>query len=390
MSEVDVRLRELRALLTETLPYELPLGFTNENLFVSELKLGGLSERQQLALKKLRRSTSDYTKPFLYKINRTYRSRNTLAIIHPAIQIRMAKFYADFENTIVQACSRSTFSVRYPASALRIYVKGSAQNLRKRWSLGLPDQEFGKKIDTPYSPSYFSYKKYLLLDRFFSSNELVRLESRFGHLRMLDVTKCFFNIYTHSISWAHKEKDFSKKNANKYSFEQQFDELMQKSNYNETAGILVGPEISRIFAEVILQRVDLDLEGRARERGLHPGEHYAIRRYVDNYHLFSNSQDTLNLLEELLADGLEEYKLFLNLDKREDLQRPFVTSISRVKHEVSRVCQSLHQALSGKIETDADGGAKFSSAQKNGRLALDELRYLGGSERGSFVPTFSK
>ncbi|CDZ44263.1 antiviral reverse transcriptase Drt3b [Neorhizobium galegae] len=390
MSEIDVRLRELRAILTETLPYELPLGFTNDNLFLSELKASAMPETQRKALEKLRSPKAEYTKPFLYKINRTYRSKNTIAIIHPIIQLRIAKFYADFENTIIQSCSRSTFSIRYPASILRIHVKGTSSDVRKRWSLGLPKQEFGERIKTPYSPSYFAYNKYILLDRFFNSNELVRLESRFGYLRTLDVSRCFFNIYTHSISWAHKEKDFSKQNSNKYSFEQQFDEIMQKSNYNETAGIVVGPEVSRIFAEIILQRIDLDLERRALERGLSSEKDYAIRRYVDDFHIFTNNIDHLNILEDLLADGLEEYKLFLNADKRDDLKRPFVTGISRVKHEVRKVCEALSQALSDKIDFSTDAHAASSSSfLKRGRACLDELRYLGGSERGKFVNSFS-
>ena len=35
---------------------------------------------------------------------------------------------------------------------------------------------------------------------------------------------------------------------------------MQRLNYNETNGIVIGPEFSRIFAEIILQRVDKEVE----------------------------------------------------------------------------------------------------------------------------------
>lgn len=390
MSKIDMRMRELRAVLTETLPYELPLGFTNDNLFLSELKIDNLDPQQRKAVNLLRHENSDFTKPFLYKVNRSLRSRNTLAIIHPAHQLKIAKFLSDFENTIVQSCSRSTFSLRRPAGTLRIYRNGSTSDVRKRWSLGLPSQQFGEVINTPYSPSFFAYQKYLLLNLFFSSNELVRLESRFSHLRTLDVSKCFFNIYTHSITWAQKDKDFSKKNAKQYSFEQQFDTVMQKANYNETAGIVVGPEVSRIFAEIILQRIDLELERRASEKGLVSEKDYVVRRYVDDFHLFAKDVDTLNKLENLLADGLEEYKLFLNIEKREELQRPFVTRISRVKHEVSQVCEGLENALTQPFSVDPVKLVVISDAQKIGRKSLDALRFLGGSERNSFINSFAE
>ncbi|SCC79260.1 antiviral reverse transcriptase Drt3b [Saliniramus fredricksonii] len=389
MSEIDSRMREIRAILTETLPYELPFGFTNDNLFLSELKIDALDPEQRKVVNRLRHDHSDFTKPFLYKINRSHRSRNTLAIIHPAHQLKIAKFLAEFENTILQSCSRSTFSLRHPAGTLRIYRKDSTADVRKRWSLGLPNQQFGKVIKTPYSPSFFAYQKYLLLNLFFSSNELVRLESRFSHLRTLDVSRCFFNIYTHSITWAQKDKDFSKKNSRNYSFEQRFDLVMQKANYNETAGIVVGPEVSRIFAEIIFQRIDLDLERHAAERGLISEKDYAVRRYIDDFHLFGKNLDTLNILEDLLADALEEYKLFLNIDKREDLQRPFVTKISRVKHEVGQVCESLESALTQAIAVDPGKLVVRSDAQIFGRKALDALRFLGGSERNAFVNSFA-
>lgn len=54
MNSVDERMRDLRAVLTETLPYELPLGFTNDNLFLSELRLDRLPDGQRQAIEKLR------------------------------------------------------------------------------------------------------------------------------------------------------------------------------------------------------------------------------------------------------------------------------------------------------------------------------------------------
>lgn len=39
-----------------------------------------------------------------------------------------------------------------------------------------------------------------------------------------------------------------------------WDKMMQEMNYNETNGIVIGPECSRIFAEVIMQYVDQMVE----------------------------------------------------------------------------------------------------------------------------------
>ncbi|EXS67912.1 hypothetical protein BF95_26490 [Sphingobium sp. Ant17] len=48
----------------------------------------------------------------------------------------------------------------------------------------------------------------------------------------------------------------AKDNTNSTGFANEFDRLMQSMNYNETNGICVGPEISRVFAEIIFSEVD--------------------------------------------------------------------------------------------------------------------------------------
>src|SRR5689334_21266860 len=125
-----------------------------------------------------------------------------------------------------------------------------------------------------------------------------------------DVSKCFYHIYTHSICWAVKDKYSAKLNATTSSFENDFDKLMQLSNYNETNGIVVGPEISRIFAEIILQQVDLNVLKKLETANLNlkSGVDYEIRRYVDDYFVFSNNSDTLDTVKRICEKELQYYK----------------------------------------------------------------------------------
>ncbi|TOB85966.1 hypothetical protein CGJ95_23980, partial [Vibrio parahaemolyticus] len=66
---------------------------------------------------------------------------------------------------------------------------------------------------------------------------------------------------SHSVSWAAKEKEHIKEHV-QYSNQvsQQLDTLMQRSNNNETNGICVGSEFSRVFSEIIFQRIDINIE----------------------------------------------------------------------------------------------------------------------------------
>ena len=61
-----------------------------------------------------------------------------------------------------------------------------------------------------------------------------------------------------------------------------FDMLMQRLNYNETNGIIIGPEISRIFAEIIFQDIDSKVIRSLRSKGFKFNKDYVIKRYVDD------------------------------------------------------------------------------------------------------------
>jgi Reverse transcriptase (RNA-dependent DNA polymerase). len=192
--------------------------------------------------------------------------------------------------------------------------------------------------------SYFRLRKYNIVSKFVESREMIKLEKRFSHMITLDVSKCFYNIYTHSLSWAVKGKRFTKSELGAFTFEDEFDALMQAANYKETNGIVVGPEVSRIFAEIIFQQIDkeliekLDQDGWSRRK-------YAVHRYVDDYFIFSNNAADLEHIEKRLAACLERFKLYLNTDKRSISQRPFVTPISRLKRDIVGIIGSVSREI---------------------------------------------
>ncbi|PPV41777.1 hypothetical protein C5L43_04655, partial [Ectopseudomonas oleovorans] len=90
---------------------------------------------------------------------------------------------------------------------------------------------------------------------------------------------------------------------------------MQLSNYNETAGILIGPEVSRIFSEIIFQKIDSNIESELSDLGLQANRHYAIRRYVDDYFVFSDSENNSKLIAETIEKYCKFYKFNLNTSK---------------------------------------------------------------------------
>jgi hypothetical protein len=188
-----------------------------------------------------------------------------------------------------------------------------------------------------YSSSYFSYRGYDRLYKFFNSSAYLKLEKNFTHLKTFDVTKCFESLYTHSISWATKEKVFVKHNVmTGGTFGQKFDTLMQRANYNETNGILIGPEISRIFAEIIFQEIDCNAINSIKEKcGFINGVDYALRRYVDDIFVFAKTEKVTEKVFEIYSDELGKFNLHTNKQKEANYIRPFFTQKSRVLRNIN-------------------------------------------------------
>ena len=94
--------------------------------------------------------------------------------------------------------------------------------------------------------SFFTYKKYTNIYRFYEDYRYQRAEKKFNILYKFDITKCFDSIYTHSIVWALHNKDIVKECIikSKSTFGGKFDRFIQNANYGETNGII---DRTRIF-----------------------------------------------------------------------------------------------------------------------------------------------
>ncbi|BCG63330.1 MAG: hypothetical protein methR_P1032 [Methyloprofundus sp.] len=338
MKKIRVNKRDQhRVLLTEVLPYETPFFFSNEGFYKY---CGKKFNDSPLIIKKLigkwksdsnRPNPKDLnTIPYSYEIRKNVIENRTLSLMHPAIQLQVVALYSEFSHIILNLCQRSQFSLRHPNEIVSMFYG-----------------QDGPRIDEElqYCSNYFEYEKYNFLYNFFDSYEFNRLEKRFPHLRTFDISKCFDHIYTHTISWAVKSKSFAKEEIRKRTFDSDFDALMQASNYKETAGILIGSEVSRIFAEIILQKVDANVINKAEEEGLKIGVDYNVRRYVDDYFVFSLSAEIGQQIMRLFSNELKLYRLSFNEAKTNDHIVPFMTPISSAKIELSGVFNDFFDSM---------------------------------------------
>ena len=330
-----------RVLLTEVLPYELPLVLNNE-AFYKNMQDDSLRNLFVGVFNNIITSKERWTIPFDYNVRRVGGEKSRkLSLVHPFTQLDCVNHYEKYDEYMLNLCSHSPFSIRYISKKAKCIFPPEDDSDGDNEDV--PEEAAGQVIELDNNSiekryrSYFSYKKYDLAYKFFESGDNLRLEQKFSHMMTLDITGCFYHIYTHTIAWAVKGKEVAKDNINVDTFEKNFDQLMQHTNYNETNGIVVGPEISRIFAEIILQAVDLAILRQLKEKGHSLGRDYEIRRYVDDSYVYANSRKVLDDICAAYKEQLAFYKLDINEKKREYFERPFTSGVSDAKRQVNKM-----------------------------------------------------
>lgn len=369
---VSLTHRKQRSVLTDMLPFEVPPTFSNrgyyrflrdnsieiENgqlrwicgndaldrtmrLLFGILPSAGITEETvtEWGKEKTRRfvpinKCQMATIPFNFRVAHNLDGR-TLSVVHPRNQVAVASFYVAHSALIIYHTSVSEFSIRHPVSVSRYaYFKDKLHEDRLDSVAGLEEE------DREYEQlgSYFVYRKYRNIHRFFESYKYHRSEKKYDAMVQIDVSKCFDSIYTHSLPWAVLGKDQTKFSLeeSKATFGGRFDALMQNLNHKETNGIVIGPEFSRIFAEIILQSVDAALiKQLADGANLTHKVDYEIFRYVDDFFVFYNEESTQLKIFETLQEILKGKKLSINTAKIKHYKKPIITEITIAKERIS-------------------------------------------------------
>lgn len=345
-----------RVLITETLPYETPIIFSGDGLYAQLRAMNSMPAIQRQIVESLVKGVGGErsrvgTIPFHYKIRKNAREYRRLSVVHPRAQWKLREFYERFEGLLLHYCSESRVSIRAPIKVAGSFYKKSSWEEIYKYKTGSVASASVDEV-ARHIPSYFAYRGHDRLYKFFESQEYLNLEKRFEQMWTLDVSKCFDSIYTHSLAWAVKDKQFTKQQLQASTFADSFDEVMRYANHNETNGIVIGPEVSRIFAEVIFQEIDMQVMDRLSKRNLRFGAHYSLRRYVDDVFIFAPNEDLAQAVYDGYSDVLLSFNLHANAAKSLKFTRPFTTEKSRLINAANLVVANFLEKF-----LDSPGGS---------------------------------
>ena len=322
-----------RVLLTEVLPYEVPILLTNEGFYSRP------SGQKDVGLLGTILQPNKETHPFTYKIVRTASSYRTLHLIHPSSQQDFVDFYKTYSSLMCGLTARSESSLRAPAEVAAWYYEpdNSLRDNSVKDEGAEANVDDGMAVQFKYASSFFLYKKYAFLYKFYDSYEFHRLEKKFKKLLKFDISKCFDNISTKRLGEAVKDELYHKEHFGKRNFENKFSTLMESANFGRNDGLVIGPEFSRIFAEIILQ----DVDKRVSQSNVDLRGSYDVRRYVDDYFLFYNDDKIGEHMLSEFQNSLERVKLYLNESKISRHRAPFLTGITMAKKDIQDIFSAL-------------------------------------------------
>lgn len=327
-----------RAVISEMLPYERPVFFTNR-FFARLLKFYGIRTKDD-SLVATRHEEESGLKEFLlilggqngalrtcfqYNISKDgHEDGRCLSVIHPFHQVKMVEFYDKYKMLLIDFCQRSHFSVRYP------YKVADFQKKQKGYHKLYSDD--AEPIDTHESlKHFFAYKQYKNINFFYGDYRFLRAEKKFRKMTKLDLEHCFENISPELLADAMFGHDVDEcPGTMAFEFCQ-----LQKDFLNTKTGIVIGPEFSRIYAEIILQRIDLTIERQLEKNGIKRNVDYIFYRYVDDGFLFYNDSAVKVQFFHTYWDALSAYGLRIKKEKVIDFkERPFIETISVAKQQL--------------------------------------------------------
>lgn len=148
------------------------------------------------------------------------------------------------------------------------------------------------------------------------------LASSYPVILGLDINRFYGSIYTHSIPWSVLGKQEAKLRHHARTlnghWSDTLDRLVRNCNQQQTVGLAIGPDTSRIVSELILSRIDVELT--------------AIRSGLSSPQIYHN---------------IDDYQIgCLGVGEAEDAQSRFVRTVSRYELRLNDFKTSVEHGIS--------------------------------------------
>lgn len=153
--------------------------------------------------------------------------------------------------------------------------------------------------------------------------EKVNRLSAYRFIATTDIARFYHSIYTHSIPWAYHGKPAAKADRRAQSagiFLNRADWLVRNGQDGQTVGVPVGPDMSRVLAEIVGTAIDLEFRSRL------DGIDCSVIRHVDDVWIGANSHADAERALSRYREAIREFELDINEGKTSIKAEDFIFS----------------------------------------------------------------
>ena len=193
--------------------------------------------------------------------------------------------------------------------------------------------------------------------------------STFPYLVKIDTSRFYPSLYTHAIPWAYHGKSKAKSSQDRDLTMNEIDKIIRSAQRNQTIGIPVGPDTSRIVSEIIAVAVDAEFRKKV------DGNVYGVR-LVDDVVFGAESEAHGQQILNAYREALREFELDINeiktriIPSSQDLEPYWVFAIKRDLGSGNDLVNVLDNIIRTANEQNDDGIIKFALRQ------IDNLKLL--------------
>ncbi|MCU5329695.1 RNA-directed DNA polymerase [Bacillus wiedmannii] len=314
MKKWNVKRNELDIILTDLLPVEISRIFTVHHFYKYLLNKKSNLKTIEEDLKKSKLSTKLFTNwhatPLKYKVDKGNNDFREISLLNPLSLIQVYFFVKLYNDDLLNKLGQNNpFSLRYHHKNNDLFYKNSKKGL-----IEYEDDNKNDKITRALESSgiFYKIKPYANLGQFYNSDYWFELNSRYRYFAKIDYKECFGSIYTHTFKWIISNNTIDSRSFQNNHLYSVIDRLLQQINSSISNGIVVGPEFSRMLAEILLKQIDFEVYNDLVLLNKKKSISYDICRYVDDIYIFANDEETLNQIVSLYKKHSSSYQLKLN------------------------------------------------------------------------------
>ena len=316
-------------ILTDLLPVEISelFSFSQFYLFLMEKKQREVIE-QIINTLRIHKSKGDKVmfehgwgaQPLKFNILKTKKTLREMSIVHPFSAINLFLFMECYQKDLLNYFENNHyFSIRYHKKNTDLYYKSKSKQATNYFQAA--SNKIGKGA-IQQAGNYFKIFPFESINSFTDSRKWRISNFKFKNYAKADFKSCFDSIYTHAFKWIIVRHVVDSKMANNSHLFITIDRILQNINGLSSNGLIVGPEFSRLTAEVLLQQIDHEVKSMLLVENIAQHTNYEIFRYVDDIHIFAHDKETVDKIIENYTHIGDKYLLKLNELKLFTCQTP--------------------------------------------------------------------